>query len=352
MGHSFGGLITQLLLDRLLGAAGVGLSPAPPKGIYLLPPRALKSAFPVLKSPANRKKTVPLTPEQFHASFANTLSAEDSKDVYDQFHIPAPGRPLFQAAFANMDRKSPLGFDKKRAGRAPLLIVGATKDHLVPSSLATKIFHLYKHSPSTTELKVFDGRSHFLCGEPGWEEIADYSLTWAANAASASHLRRDHPVIFPGDHRSRRRERSGAAGMAGTVPGRVTATAAARLARSSAGSSSVPAASEAARTPRKQSPAPVVSTAWTRMPGIDVVPGRAAGHEALVPEGDDDDLIAGADGPGVGEGGLGVLRRRACPARPGGAASCSLTTTTSADGTSDTPSPIGDGLRIDRAPAS
>jgi pimeloyl-ACP methyl ester carboxylesterase len=184
MGHSFGGLITQLLLDRLLGAAGVGLSPAPPKGIYLLPPQALKSAFPVLKSPANRKKTVPLTPEQFHASFANTLSAEDSKDVYDQFHIPAPGRPLFQAAFANMDRKSPLGFDKKRAGRAPLLIVGATKDHLVPSSLATKIFHLYKHAPSTTELKVFDGRSHFLCGEPGWEEIADYSLTWAANAAS------------------------------------------------------------------------------------------------------------------------------------------------------------------------
>ena len=186
MGHSFGGLIAQLLLDRKLGAAGVGLSPAPPKGIYLLPPRALKSASVVLKNPANRKKTVALTPEQFHDSFANTLSAEASREVYDRLHVPAPGRPLFQAAFANMDPKSPLAFDKKRAGRPPLLIVGATKDHLVPSSLATKIFHLYKHSTSTTELKVFSDRSHFLCGEPGWEEIADHSLTWAVAQSSSS----------------------------------------------------------------------------------------------------------------------------------------------------------------------
>jgi pimeloyl-ACP methyl ester carboxylesterase len=186
MGHSFGGLITQLLLDRLLGAAGVGLSPAPPKGIYLLPPRALKSASVVLKNPANRKTTVPLTPEQFHDAFANTLSAADSKAVWEKLHVPAPGRPLFQAVAANMVPKSPLAFDRKRAGRAPLLIVGATADHLVPASVSTKIFHLYKHAPSTTELKVFSDRSHFLCGEPGWEEIADYSLTWAAAQASSS----------------------------------------------------------------------------------------------------------------------------------------------------------------------
>ena len=137
----------------------------------------------MLKKPSNRTTTVPLTPEQFHDAFANTLSAEDSKAVWEQYHVPAPGRPLFQAVVANMSSKTPLAFDRKRAGRAPLLIVGATKDHLVPSSLATKIFHLYKKSPSTTELKVFADRSHFLCGEPGWEEIADYSLNWAvANA--------------------------------------------------------------------------------------------------------------------------------------------------------------------------
>lgn len=184
MGHSFGGLITQLLLDRLLGTAGVGLSPAPPKGIYLLPPRALKSASVVLKNPANRKKTVPLTPAQFHDSFANTLSADESQEVWEQYHVPAPGRPLFQAVAANMSSTTPLKIDKKREGRAPLLIVGASKDHLVPSSLATKIFHLYKNAPSTTELKVFADRSHYLCGEPGWEEIADYSLTWAADNAA------------------------------------------------------------------------------------------------------------------------------------------------------------------------
>ena len=183
MGHSFGGLITELLLDRLLGAAGVALSPAPGKGIYLLPPRALKSAFPVLKSPGNRKKTVALTPAQFHDAFANTLSEADSKDVYDRLHVPAPGRPLFQAAFANMAPKSPLAFDRKRPGRAPLLLIGASKDHLVPAAVTNKAFHLYRHAPSTTELKVFDGRSHFLCGEPGWEEIADYSLNWANKAA-------------------------------------------------------------------------------------------------------------------------------------------------------------------------
>src|SRR5204862_7344872 len=103
MGHSFGGLVTELLLDRGFGAAGVAISPAPVKGVLRLPPAQLRSAFPVLGNPANRKRTVELTPKQFHYGFTNTMSDDDAKTAYDRYEVPGPARPIFQAAFANFN---------------------------------------------------------------------------------------------------------------------------------------------------------------------------------------------------------------------------------------------------------
>src|SRR5438270_4171640 len=122
MGHSFGGLVTELLLDRGLGAAGVALSPAPVKGVLRLPPAQLRAAFPVLGNPANRKRTVELTPKQFHYAFTNTMNEEYSRAAYERYEVPGPGRPIFQAAFANFNSSAPSKVDFHKDDRAPLLV--------------------------------------------------------------------------------------------------------------------------------------------------------------------------------------------------------------------------------------
>jgi alpha-beta hydrolase superfamily lysophospholipase len=180
VGHSFGGLVVQILLDRGLGSAGVALHPAPPKGVLRLPISALRSAFPVLRNPANRKRTVGLTPKQWHFSFTNTLGEEESRAAYARYHVPAPGRPLFQAATANLVPGAATKVNYRNGGRAPLLLVTGGADNTVPPAMTRENLVRYRRSGAVTELKEYPGRSHFTAGSPGWEEVADFVLTWAA----------------------------------------------------------------------------------------------------------------------------------------------------------------------------
>lgn len=179
IGHSFGGLFVQLLLARGLGAAGVAISPGPIKGVLILPPAQLKSSFPVLGNPRNRKRTVKLTFEQFHWGFANALDEDAARAAYERYHVPGPGRPLFQAATANLVPNPPTKVDRRDPNRAPLLLVSNSLDRTVPASTVRELLKRWKKSPSVTELKEYEGRSHFTAGEPGWEQVADDALEWA-----------------------------------------------------------------------------------------------------------------------------------------------------------------------------
>jgi pimeloyl-ACP methyl ester carboxylesterase len=182
MGHSFGGAFTEILLDRGLGAAGVAIDAAAVRGIRKLPFSQLKAGFPVLKSPANFHKAVELTPEQFHYAFTNTLSEADSQAAYERYAAPGPGRVLFQGALANLNPHSPAAVDFKR-DRAPLLLIAGGADNLVPAVIDRSAADQYAKSGAVTEYKLFPGRSHWTIAEPGWEEVADYALEWAARHA-------------------------------------------------------------------------------------------------------------------------------------------------------------------------
>lgn len=186
IGHSFGGLITQILLDRDLGAAGVAIAPAPVKGILLLPFSTLKVSFPALSNPANNHRAVPLTPEQFHYAFGNTLSEEESLKAFNRYAVPGPDHVLFQAAFANFNPDAATAVDFHNNDRAPLLLISGGKDHVSPASVVEANFKLYRKSTAVTEYKEYPERSHYTLGQDGWEVVADYALDWAVSHASKS----------------------------------------------------------------------------------------------------------------------------------------------------------------------
>jgi pimeloyl-ACP methyl ester carboxylesterase len=179
IGHSFGGLVTQLLLNRGLGAAGVAIGTAPPKGVWLLPPSTLRAAFPGLKNPLNRDGLAPLSPEQFQWRFTNTLGREESDAIYEQHYIPGTNRAFVQAAYANLVPNSPAEVQFDSPTRPPLLLVAAGQDHISPFSLNRKILKLQSRAQSATDLKEYPGRTHFTAGMDGWEDVADDALNWA-----------------------------------------------------------------------------------------------------------------------------------------------------------------------------
>lgn len=190
IGHSFGGLITQILLDRGLGAAGVAIAPAPVKGILFLPFSTLKVSFPALSNPANNHRAVPLTPEQFHYAFTNSLSEEESLKVYERYAVPGPDHVLFQAALANFNPHAATTVDFQNDERAPLLLIAGGKDHVSPASVVEANFRLYGKSSAITEYREFPERTHYTLGQSGWEEVADYALTWAE-----ANVGRDSAVV-------------------------------------------------------------------------------------------------------------------------------------------------------------
>ena len=183
IGHSFGGLITQILLDRGLGAVGVAIAPAPVKGILFLPLSTIRVSLPALSNPANNHRAVPLTPEQFHYAFTNNLNEEESLEVYRKYAVPGPDHVLFQAAFANFNPHAATAVNFHNSERAPLLLISGGNDHVSPASVVEANFKLYSKSKAVTEYKLFPSRTHYTLGQDGWEEVADYALTWAENYA-------------------------------------------------------------------------------------------------------------------------------------------------------------------------
>src|SRR4051812_40664942 len=184
MGHSFGGAFTQILLDRGLGAAGVAIDPAPVKGMLALPASTLRSGFPILKNPANRHRAVMLSPEEFHYSFTNTVSEDESAPIYERYAVPGPGRVLFQGALANFNPRAATAVDFRNDDRAPLLFIAGGEDHVVPQQVDEAQAHKYRKSAAVTDFRAFPGRSHFTIGQDGWEEVADYALDWALEQAA------------------------------------------------------------------------------------------------------------------------------------------------------------------------
>jgi non-heme chloroperoxidase len=178
IGHSFGGLIVQRLLGEGHAAGGVAIDPAPIKGIFYLPPSALRVASIALKSPGNRDKAVSLTREQFRYGFGNAISEEESNELFDQWAIPSPGKPLFEAAFANFAPGSPAKVDTGNAERGPLLITAGGQDHTVPAAVSKATRKRYHHSPAVTDFREFPDRGHSLTIDKGWREVADTVLAW------------------------------------------------------------------------------------------------------------------------------------------------------------------------------
>ena len=180
IGHSFGGLTMQLLLDRGLGAAGVAIGTAPPKGIVLLPLSTLRASFPALKNPFDRNGLCPLSLKQFQWRFTNTLGEAETKRIYDEQYIPGTNRPFFDAL------GSPAAVDSGMAKRPPLLLIAGSADHISPPSLNRKVLKLQGKASSATELKEYAGQPHFLAGLDEWGGIADYALNWALEHARAT----------------------------------------------------------------------------------------------------------------------------------------------------------------------
>ncbi|MCW2822437.1 MAG: hypothetical protein JWR64_2232 [Marmoricola sp.] len=176
VGHSFGGLIAQILAGRGLSAATVAIDPAPFRGVLPLPISALKSASPVLGNPANRHRAVPLTYEQFRFAFANAVSEDEAKRLYDTFAVPAPGAPLFEAAAANLNPWTDVKVNTKSADRGPLLIVSGEKDHTVPRALCDAAFKKQRRNDGITEFVEIPGRGHALTIDDGWREVAETAL--------------------------------------------------------------------------------------------------------------------------------------------------------------------------------
>jgi pimeloyl-ACP methyl ester carboxylesterase len=176
VGHSFGGLLAQILAGRGVAAASVAIDPAPFRGVLPLPISALKASAPVLGNPANRGRAIPLTAEQFRFAFANAVTEEEAAQLYETFAVPAPGAPLFQAATANFNPWTEAKVNSKNPDRGPLLIISGEKDNTVPWAIANASYKKQKRNAGVTEIVEIEGRGHSLTIDSGWREVADAAL--------------------------------------------------------------------------------------------------------------------------------------------------------------------------------
>jgi pimeloyl-ACP methyl ester carboxylesterase len=178
IGHSFGGLLAQILAGRGLAAVSVAMDPAPFRGVLPLPISALRSASPVLKNPLNYNRAVPLTYEQFRYGFANAVDEEEAKELYSTYSVPGSGVPIFQAATANLNPWTEVKVDTKNPERGPLLIVVGEKDHTVPPAIAKASYKKQQRNEGVTEYVEIPGRGHALTIDNGWRDVADTALAF------------------------------------------------------------------------------------------------------------------------------------------------------------------------------
>jgi len=183
IGHSFGGLITQMLAGQGLAVASVAIDPAPFRGVLPLPLSSLKSASPVLGNPANRGRAIALTFEQFKYGWANALGEDEAKDLYQKYHVPASGAPLFQAATANLNPWTEAKVDTENPARGPLLIIDGEKDNTVPWAIADASYKKQKRNAGVTEIAKLPNRGHSLVIDSGWREVADTALAFVKRYA-------------------------------------------------------------------------------------------------------------------------------------------------------------------------
>jgi pimeloyl-ACP methyl ester carboxylesterase len=190
VGHSFGGLVAQVVAGRGLAAATVAIAPAPLRGVLALPLSALRAAWPVLGSLANRRRAVPLSLEQFRYAFANAVDADEARALHAAHAVPGAGAPLFEAAIANVNPWSAAQVDTLHAARGPLLVMAGERDHAVPPAVAQAAWRLQQHNPGLTEYVELPGRGHSLTIDAGWEEVARTALAFVARCAPADVQRR------------------------------------------------------------------------------------------------------------------------------------------------------------------
>jgi non-heme chloroperoxidase len=184
LGHSFGGLLTQIIAGRGLSAVSVAIDPAPFRGVLPLPISALKSASPVLGNPANRSRAVPLTYEQFRFGFANAVSEDEAKELYTTYAVPAAGVPLFQAATANLNPWTEAKVNSKNPERGPLLLISGEKDNTVPWAIANASYKKQKRNEAVTEIVEIANRGHALTIDSGWREVCDTALAFVKRFVS------------------------------------------------------------------------------------------------------------------------------------------------------------------------
>jgi pimeloyl-ACP methyl ester carboxylesterase len=196
IGHSFGGLIAQKLLGQDLASAAVAIDAAQIKGVLPLPLSALRVTFPVFRNPANAHRAVSLTAGQFRYAFGNAVSVEESDRLHADWSMPAPGKPLFEAAAANVKPHSPAAVDTGNATRGPLLLMTGGKDHTVPRTITRATLKRYRRSDAVTDLHEFPDRAHSLTIDSGWRDVADVALSWLT--AQALGGRRPPVAAAPG----------------------------------------------------------------------------------------------------------------------------------------------------------
>jgi non-heme chloroperoxidase len=178
IGHSFGGLLTQILAGRGWSAVSVAIDAAPFRGVLPLPISALRSAAPVLGNPVNRGRAVPLTFEQFRYAFANAVSEDEARELHETFSVPGAGTPLFQAASANLNPWTEVKVDTKNPERGPLLLISGEKDHVVPWAITKASYRKQLRNDGLTEVVAIPGRGHSLTIDHGWRDVADVALAF------------------------------------------------------------------------------------------------------------------------------------------------------------------------------
>ena len=200
IGHSFGGLITQMLIDRGLGSAGILVDSAQTAGVPVLPFSTIRAGFPILGNPFSYNRATSLSPKQFNYAFTNELDAVESKKVYDRYSIPAANSILWDAAFALLNPNGSSKVDYKKSDRAPLLFIAGSNDHIVPPAINKGNLRKYiKNSTAVTDYREFPNRTHHTVGQKGWEEVADFALQWANENARGQVSLADVNAAFAPD---------------------------------------------------------------------------------------------------------------------------------------------------------